>query len=44
MASLLVSVSADCPGANKDILIFPSGLKTVSVPVSSVSFIVLSLY
>ena len=29
---------------NIDILIFPLGLKTVSVPVSSFSFIVLSLY
>ena len=37
-------VCAECAGPNIDILIFPLGLKTVSVPVSSFSFIVLSPY
>ena len=44
---LFSSVCAECAGpnnANIDILIFPLGLKTVSVPVSSFSFVVLSLY
>ena len=41
---LFSSVFAECAGPNIDILIFPLGLKTVSVPVSSFSFIVLRLY
>ena len=41
---LFSSVCAECTGPNIDILIFPLSLKTVSVPVSSFSFIVLSLY
>ena len=39
---LFSSVCAECTGPNIDILIFPLSLKTV--PVSSFSFIVLSLY
>ena len=38
---LFSSVCAECTGPNIDILIFPLSLKTVSVPVSSFSFIVL---
>ena len=41
---LFSSVCAECASPNIDILIFPLGLETVSVPVSSFSFIVLSLY
>ena len=41
---LFSSVCAECTGPNIDILIFPLGLKTVSVPVSTFSFIVLNLY
>ena len=41
---LFSSVCAECAGPNIDILIFPLGLKTVSVPVSTFSFIVLNLY
>ena len=43
---LFSSVCAECTGQNIDILIFPLGLKTVSVPViiSTFSFIVLNLY
>ena len=44
VALLSSSGCAECAGSNMDILIFPLGLKTVYVPVSSFSFIVLSLY
>ena len=41
MALLFSSACAECAGPNVDILIFPLGLKTVYIPVSSFSFIVL---
>ena len=41
VALLFASVCAECAGPNVDILIFPLGLKTVYILVSSFSLIVL---
>ena len=43
-ASSFASVYAERPGPNVDILIFHLGLKTVCIPVSGFSFVVLSRY